>query len=199
VLDALVQSRRDRRAAERLLRKLIRKQARTPRVLITDKLRSCGAARADMSMKFEYRQHKGLNNRAENSHQPTRRRERIMKRFKSARHLQRFVSIHDVIATLFHFPRHSLSAIQYRTLRTEAMIAWKELAGMHAIAASKSRQRDRATSERSNWWIVSPPSAWAMAGTGKTMATIGSADFEHPCQAFTFAAGHSFLCVGRSI
>jgi hypothetical protein len=76
-----------------------------------------------------------------------------MKRFKSARHLQRLVSIHDVIATLFNFPRHSVSAIQYRTLRTEAMIAWKELAGMHprliatvthAIAASKSHQRDNA-------------------------------------------------------
>jgi putative transposase len=129
VLDALVQGRRDRRAAERLLRKLIRKQDRTPRVLVTDKLRSYGAARADMSLRFEHRQHKGLNNRAENSPQPTRRRERIMKRFKSARHLQRFVSIHDPIANLFHFPRHSLSATQYRTLRTEAMIAWSELAG----------------------------------------------------------------------
>ena len=102
VLDALVQSRRDKRAANRLLRKLIRKQARTPRVLITDKLGSYGAARKDMRMKFEHRQHKGLNNRAENSHQPTRRRERIiMKRFKSARHLQRFVSTHDPIANLF--------------------------------------------------------------------------------------------------
>jgi putative transposase len=129
VLDALVQSRRDRRAAERLLRKPIHKQARTPRVLITDKLKSNGAARAGMGLNFEHRQHKGLNNRAENSHQPIRRRERIMKRFKSACHLQRFVSIHDPIANLFHFPRHSLSATQYRTLRTEAMIAWNELAG----------------------------------------------------------------------
>ncbi len=66
VLDALVQSRRDRRAAERLLRKLIRKQARIPRVLVTDRLGSYGAARKDMGMKFEHRQHKGLNNRAEN-------------------------------------------------------------------------------------------------------------------------------------
>src|ERR1700677_910971 len=108
VLDALVQSRRDRRAAERLLRKLIRKQARAPRVLVTDKLGSYSAARTDMGMKFEHRQHKGLNSRAENSHQPTRRRERIMKRFKSPRQLQRFVSIHDPIANLFQFPRHAL-------------------------------------------------------------------------------------------
>jgi putative transposase len=82
VLDALVQSRRDRRAAEKLLRKLIRKQSRTPRVMVTDKLGSYGAARTGMGMTFEHRQHKGLNNRAENSHLPTRRRERIMKRFK---------------------------------------------------------------------------------------------------------------------
>ena len=134
VLDALVQSRRDRRAAERLLRKLMRKQARAPRVLVTDKLRSYGAARTGMGMKFEHRQHKGLNNRAENSHQPTRRRERVMKRFKSARHLQRFVSIHDPIANLFHFPRHSLSACEYRALRTEAMTVWRDAAGL-GIAA----------------------------------------------------------------
>ena len=134
VLDALVQSRRDRRAAERLLRKLIRKQARAPRVLVTDKLGSYGAARAGMNMKFEHRQHKGLNNRAENSHQPTRRRERIMKRFKSPRHLQRFVSIHDPIANLFHFPRHSISAQEYRTLRSDAMTAWQEIASARTAA-----------------------------------------------------------------
>jgi putative transposase len=101
VLDALVQSRRDRHAAERLLRKLIRKQLRFPRVMITDKLASYGAARRELGLQFEHRQHKGLDNRAENSHQPTRRRERIMKRFKSPRHLQRFVSIHDPIARAF--------------------------------------------------------------------------------------------------
>jgi putative transposase len=130
VLDALVQSRRDRRAAERLLRKLIRKQARTPRVLITDKLGSYGAARRNMGMSCEHRRHKGLNNRAENSHQPTRRRERIMKRFKSTRHLQRFVSIHDPIANLFHFPRHGLTASDYRELRSEATKVWEEHAGL---------------------------------------------------------------------
>jgi putative transposase len=132
VLDALVQSHRDRKAAKRLLRKLLRKQARAPRVLVTDKLGSYGAARIDMHMKFEHRQHKGLNNRAENSHQPTRRRERMMKQFKSARHLQRFVSIHDPIANLFHFPRHGLTSPEYRTLRTEAMTAWHEIARINS-------------------------------------------------------------------
>ena len=127
VLDALVQSRRDHHAAERLLRKLIRKQIRIPRVMITDKLGSCGAALRELGLKFEHRQHKGLNNRAENSHQPTRRRERLMKRFKSPRHLQRFVSIHDPIANLYHFPRHSLSASDYRALRNEAATIWQVL------------------------------------------------------------------------
>src|SRR6201993_666761 len=78
VLDVLVQSRRDKKAAKRLLRKLLKKQLRAPRVLITDKLRSYGAAKREIMPGVEHRQHKGLNNRAENSHQPTRRRERIM-------------------------------------------------------------------------------------------------------------------------
>ena len=87
VLDVLVQSRRDRYAAQRLMRKSLKKCGRAPRVLITDKLKSYAAANKDMGLRFEHRQHKGLNNRAENSHQPTRVREKVMRRFKSARHL----------------------------------------------------------------------------------------------------------------
>src|SRR4051812_22170062 len=101
VLDVLVQSRRDKKAAKRLLRKLLTKQGWAPRVLITDKLKSYAAAKREIMPGVEHRQHKGLNNRAENSHQPTRRRERIMKRFKSPRQVQRFLSIHDQIANLF--------------------------------------------------------------------------------------------------
>ncbi|AWI62129.1 hypothetical protein AB395_00004605 (plasmid) [Sinorhizobium fredii CCBAU 45436] len=93
VLEVLVQSRRNAKAAKRLMRKLLKAQGRTPRVMITDKLRSYDAARRDLMPGVEHRSHKGLNNRAENSHQPTRRRERTMKRFKSARQLQRFVSM----------------------------------------------------------------------------------------------------------
>ena len=84
VLDVLVQRRRDKHAAKRLLRKLLKKQMRPPRVMITDKLASYGAAKREVMPGIEHRQHKGLNNRAENSHQPTRRRERQMKQFKSA-------------------------------------------------------------------------------------------------------------------
>src|SRR3982751_1026864 len=101
VLDVLVQSRRDKGAAKRLLRKLLKRQMRPPRVMITDKLGSYSAAKQALMPGIEHRRHKGLNNRAENSHQPTRRRERQMKRFKSARHAQRFLSAHDPINNLF--------------------------------------------------------------------------------------------------
>src|SRR5918993_4054926 len=91
VLDVLVQRRRDKRAAERLLRKLLKRQCRAPRVMITDKLGSYEAAKRELMPGVEHRRHRGLNNRAENSHQPTRRRERQMKRFKSPRQAQRFL------------------------------------------------------------------------------------------------------------
>jgi putative transposase len=90
VLDVLMQSRRDRHAARRLMRKLLRKHGLAPRVLITDKLKSYAAANRDLGIKVEHRQHKGLNNRAEKSHQPTRVREKVMRRFNSAAHLQPF-------------------------------------------------------------------------------------------------------------
>src|SRR5919202_3727470 len=83
VLDVLVQSRHDAKAAKRLLRKPLKRQRRAPRVMITDKLASYAAAKKGIMPGVEHRRHKGLNNRAENSHQPTRRRERQMKRFKS--------------------------------------------------------------------------------------------------------------------
>jgi transposase-like protein len=86
-----------KRAAKRLLRKLLKKQMRPPRVLITDKLASYGAAKRDIMPGIEHREHKGLNSRAENSHQPTRRRERQMKRFKSAGQAQRFLSAHQPV------------------------------------------------------------------------------------------------------
>src|SRR4051812_41979821 len=100
VLDVLVQSRRDKRAAKRLLRKLLKRQARVPRVMVADKLASYSAAKGEVMPSVEHRKHKGLNNRAENSHQPTRRRERQMKRFTSAGQAQRFLSAHDQINNL---------------------------------------------------------------------------------------------------
>src|SRR5215216_5245787 len=134
VLDVLVQSRRDKRAAKRLLRKLLKKQRRPPRVMITDKLASYPAAKREVMPGVEHRRHKGLNNRAENSHQPTRRRERQMKRFKSARQAQRFLSAHDQINNLFHLRRDHRPADQYRATRRRAFQAWAEVTGAAALA-----------------------------------------------------------------
>lgn len=128
VLDVLVQSRRNTKAAKRLMRKLLRRQGHAPRVMITDKLRSYGAAKRDIMPGVDHRSHNGLNNRAENSHQPIRRRERITKGFKSARHLQRFVSIHDPVANLFHSPRQNIPSDHHRELRTAAVQMWNEIA-----------------------------------------------------------------------
>jgi putative transposase len=132
VLDILVQSRRDTRAAKGLLRKLLKKQTRPPRVMVTDKLASYGAARREVMPSVEHRRRKGLNNRAENSHQPTQRRERQMKRFKSAGQAQRFLSAHDGINNLFHLRRHQVPAIQYRTARTQAFQVWAEVTSVAA-------------------------------------------------------------------
>jgi putative transposase len=134
VLDVLVQSRRDKKAAKRLFRKLLKKQARAPRVLITDKLRSYAAAKREIMPGVEHRQHKGLNNRAENSHQPTRRRERIMKRFKSPRQVQRFLSIHDQIANVFTRRPNQDTAAKFHSARSQAFTAWAEVTGV-AMAA----------------------------------------------------------------
>jgi putative transposase len=135
VLDVLVQSRRDKKkAAKRLLRKLMKKQERAPRVLITDKLRSYAAAKREIMPGVEHRQHKGLNNRAENSHQPTRRRERIMKRFKSPRQVQRFLSIYDQVANLFSRRPSQDTATQFHAARAQAFATWAEVTGV-AMAA----------------------------------------------------------------
>jgi len=134
VLDILVQSRRDTQAAKRLLRKLLKRQCRPPRVMITDKLASYGAAKRQVMPSVEHRKHKGLNNRAENSHQPTRRRERQMKRFKSAGQAQRFLSAHDGINNLFHLRRHQMPATQYRAARTQAFQVWAAVTGLAALA-----------------------------------------------------------------
>ncbi|WP_114946356.1 IS6 family transposase [Microvirga calopogonii] len=133
VLDILVQSRRNATAAKRLLRKLLKKQGAAPRVMITDKLASYAAAKRVVMPGVEHRQHRGLNNRAENSHQPTRRRERIMKRFKSAGQAQRFLSVHDQVANLFRRPT-TVCASECRHARTQAFQAWAEVTGIASAA-----------------------------------------------------------------
>jgi putative transposase len=133
VLDILVQSRRNAKAAKRLLRKLLKKQGVTPRVMITDKLASYGAAKREIMPGVEHRQHRGLNNRAENSQQPTRRRERIMKRFKSAGQAQRFLSVHDQVANLSRRPTNT-NAADHRRARGRAFQAWAEVTAAATLA-----------------------------------------------------------------
>jgi putative transposase len=104
-----------------------------PLGIVKLKLRSYGAARVKMGLCVEHRQHKGLNNRAENSHQPTRRRELIMKRFKSARQAQRFLSVHDQVANLFYIPYpESVTADFRRASRERAFTAWREISKTNA-------------------------------------------------------------------
>ena len=124
VLDVLVQSRRNRLAAIRFFRTILKKQGRLPRRLITDKLRSYPAAHRTVMPSVVHRTDQYANNRAEVSHQPIRQRERQMRRFKSPAQLQRFVSIHGVVQTLFRVGRHLVRAVHHRRLRTRAFTEW---------------------------------------------------------------------------
>jgi putative transposase len=114
VLDILVQRRRNKQAAKKFFRKLLKGCHYVPRVIITDKLKSYGAAKREILPGVEHRQHRYLNNRAENSHQPTRQRERLMQGFKSAGHTQRFLAAYGPIAQHFRPRRHRFSAPEYR-------------------------------------------------------------------------------------
>jgi putative transposase len=130
VLDILAQSRRNTKAAKRFFHKLLKGLQYAPRVIITDKLKSYAAAKREILPHVEHRQSRYLNNRAEVSHQPTRRRERQMKRFKSARHAQRFLSNHSRIHNHFQLRRHRLSATEYRSARSSAFATWRQVAGL---------------------------------------------------------------------
>ena len=126
-IDILVQSRRNRLAVLRFFRKLLKGQGRVPRRLITDKLRSYPAACRTVMPSVVHCTDRYANNRAEVSHQPTRQRERQMRRFKSAAHAQRFLSVHGPIQSLFRVGRHLLRAVHHRLLRTRAFGAWREV------------------------------------------------------------------------
>ena len=127
VIDILVQSRRDRRAAARFFRKLLKGQGCEPRRLITDKLRSYAAAHRTVMPFVIHSTRQYENNRAEVSHQPTRQRERHLRKFTSAVHTQRFLSVHGVVLNLFRLGRHLLRAVHHRLLRTRAFGVWREV------------------------------------------------------------------------
>jgi transposase-like protein len=125
VLDLLVQRRRDARAAAKLMRKLLRKQGFAPKTLVTDKLRSYGAAKTQLGLSARHEQGLRKNNRAENSHLPVRRRERKMQRFKSPGSAQRFLSVQAAVHNTFSVQRNLVSRNTLRVLRGEALQNWR--------------------------------------------------------------------------
>ncbi len=132
VLDEIVQPRRDTKAARRLLVRLLKKQGLPPKRIVTDKLRSYEAARRDVMRGVEHRSHKGLNNRAENSHLPLRKRERIMQGFRSVGGLQRFISVFSAVRNLFIPPHQKRSALATHIHRIRAMAHWNVVTGATA-------------------------------------------------------------------
>ncbi|MGW0552544.1 IS6 family transposase [Streptomyces altiplanensis] len=136
VLDVLMQDRRDTAAARRFFRRLLKKTCSVPRVVVTDKLHSYGAAHREVMPSVEHRAHKGLNNRAENSHQPTRQRERAMKGFRSVGTAQQFLSAFSGISPHFRPRRHLMAAARYRAEMTIRFAIWNQITGAIAPPAA---------------------------------------------------------------
>jgi putative transposase len=128
VLDVLVQSRRNKHAALKLMRKLLKRFGFVPERMITDDLRSYGVAAHALGIDRHHERGRWKNNRAENSHQPTRRRERKMQRFKSPGSAQKFLSSHAAVFNTFNVQRHLTSAPTHRILRDAAMNTWRQVA-----------------------------------------------------------------------
>jgi putative transposase len=123
VLDEIVQNHRNTKAAKHLLTRLMKKQGMAPKRIITDKLSSYGAARRQVMPRVEHRSHKGLNNRAENSHLPLRKRERAIQGFRSVGGLQRFTSVFSAVRNLFVPPHSRCSALATHLHRLQTMAA----------------------------------------------------------------------------
>ena len=135
VLDIMVQPRRNALAAKKFFRKLLKGLRTVPRVIVTDGLSSYRVAHRDLMASVQHRRSKYLNSRAENSHQPTRQRERAMKRFKSMRHAQRFLSAFSRISPHFRPRRHLLSATDWRQVMAGRFAVWSEITGVTTTAA----------------------------------------------------------------
>ena len=130
VLEEILQSQRDKQAAKRLLRKLMKRAGSVPKRIITDMLRSYGAVKRELLLQLDHLSHKGLSNRAENSHLPFRKRERVMQGHRSPDGLQRFVSIHSAVRNYFSVPTRRRAALTIRYHRMEALCAWKVAASI---------------------------------------------------------------------
>ncbi len=129
VLDILMQRRRNKVAAKKFLKKLLKKQGFAPHIMVTDKLKSYAAAKKELLLKVEHRQHKGLNNRVKNSHQLTRFREKKMRRFKSHGGAQKFLAARELIYQHTQPKRHRLPAFMTRHVMLERMHTWREMTG----------------------------------------------------------------------
>ncbi|MZE53573.1 IS6 family transposase [Streptomyces sp. SID5770] len=136
VLDILVQNRRDKAAARRFFRRLLKETGSVPRVIVTDKLRSYGAAHREVMPSVEHRSHKGLNNRAENSHQPTRQRERAMKGFRGIGGAQRFLSAFSGISPHFRPGRHLMTAGHHRFEMMIRFTLWNHITNTAGLPAT---------------------------------------------------------------
>jgi putative transposase len=132
VLDEIVQTRRDAKAAARLLRRLLKKHGVAPKRIVTDKLASYAAARREIMPTVEHRSHKSLNNRAENSHLPVRRRECAMQGFRSPGGMRRLVATFSAVRNHFVPPRSRRSALSAHIHRIRALAEWKAVAGVAA-------------------------------------------------------------------
>jgi putative transposase len=133
VLDVLVQSRRNKKAAKRFFRKVLKGLCYVPRVIVTVKLASYAAAKREILPGVEHRQSRYLDNRCEVSHQPIRRHEGHMRRFKSAGHAQQFLAAHSPIHNHFQLRRHLLSASEYRDARDHAFATWRDATGADLV------------------------------------------------------------------
>lgn len=126
-LDILLQSRKNKQAAKRFFKKLLKGLSYALRVIITDKLQSYGAAKKEILPGVEHRQNKRLNNRAENSHQPTRQQEKQIRRFKTTQQAQRFLSIHGQLRNLFGAHRYKMTANEQREHLVSSWQQWQEI------------------------------------------------------------------------
>jgi len=126
-LDILVQKRRDKKAAKKFFKRLLKGQEAKPLKIVTDKLRSYSAAKREMMPSVDHSIQQYENNRCELSHQPTRQQERQMKRSKSHRHAQRFLACHGVVNNLFRLGRHLMKAKNYRILRGRSFVEWERV------------------------------------------------------------------------
>ena len=127
MIDILVQKRKDKQAAKRFFKKLLKSQESTPFEMMTDKLKSYGAAKKEIMPSVTHIQDQYANNRAENSHERTRQQERQMRRFKSHKHAQRFLAIHGQVNNLFNLSRHLMKAKHYKIFRDRAFSDWSEI------------------------------------------------------------------------